>query len=87
MTGTVEIRPPSRRGSRSPPWLKCQSRRRHFNRRPIQSSPPAPASVAEPAAPPSPELDDSIIANRLVEMGVLTPYQAGQIKGGRTITN
>jgi eukaryotic-like serine/threonine-protein kinase len=39
---------------------------------------------AEPATPPSPELDDSIIANRLIEMGVLTPYQAGQIKGGRT---
>jgi eukaryotic-like serine/threonine-protein kinase len=30
------------------------------------------------------ELDDSRIANRLVEMGILTPFQASQIRVGRT---
>jgi serine/threonine protein kinase len=30
------------------------------------------------------EIDDSQLATRLVEMGILTPYQAGQIKLGRT---
>src|SRR5262245_30731347 len=44
------------------------------------------AEVTTPAgAPPSPaELDDTALANRLVEMGILTPYQAAQIKAGRT---
>jgi serine/threonine protein kinase len=36
----------------------------------------APATVAE--------VDDAALANRLVEMGILTPYQATQIKAGRT---
>jgi serine/threonine protein kinase len=30
------------------------------------------------------DLDDSLLANRLVEMLILTPYQAAQIKAGRT---
>ena len=30
------------------------------------------------------EIDDGRIANRLVEMGILTPFQATQIKAGRT---
>src|SRR5262245_38060158 len=39
--------------------------------------------AAEGGAPPA-ELDDGVLANRLVEMGVLTAYQANQIKAGRT---
>src|SRR5436190_3945223 len=39
---------------------------------------------AAAAAPSIAELDDSLLANRLVEMGILTPYQAAQIKAGRT---
>src|SRR5690242_5293595 len=30
------------------------------------------------------EINDNQLASRLVEMGILTPYQAGQIKVGRT---
>jgi serine/threonine protein kinase len=30
------------------------------------------------------EIDDGRVANRLVEMGILTPYQATQIRAGRT---
>src|SRR5689334_10237446 len=30
------------------------------------------------------EIDDNQLATRLVEMGILTPYQAGQVKLGRT---
>src|SRR4051812_7278211 len=37
---------------------------------------------AATAAPP--EMDDVVLANRLVEMGVLTRYQADQIRTGRT---
>jgi serine/threonine protein kinase len=37
---------------------------------------------AATAAPP--EMDDTLLANRLVEMGILTRYQADQIKTGRT---
>src|SRR5262245_4028479 len=37
---------------------------------------------AATAAPP--ETDDTLMANRLVEMGILTRYQADQIKTGRT---
>jgi serine/threonine protein kinase len=33
------------------------------------------------------ELDDNLLASRLVEMGILTAYQAAQIKGGRTKFN
>jgi serine/threonine protein kinase len=40
-----------------------------------------------PGTPPSAEADDNALANRLVEMGILTPYQAAQIKGGRTKFN
>jgi serine/threonine protein kinase len=32
---------------------------------------------------PATEIDDSLLASRLVEMGVLTPYQAQEIKNGR----
>src|SRR5437588_8821992 len=39
---------------------------------------------AAAAALPSPEQEDQLLASRLVEMGVLTPYQADQIKRGRT---
>jgi eukaryotic-like serine/threonine-protein kinase len=42
------------------------------------------AGVATDGAP-APEVDDAALANRLVEMSVLTPYQATQIKAGRTI--
>lgn len=42
-------------------------------------SPRAPAIAAE--------IDDGRVANRLVEMGILTPYQATQIRAGRTIFN
>src|SRR5262245_39957569 len=41
----------------------------------------APGGAAT-AAPP--EMDDTLLANRLVEMGILTRYQADQIKTGRT---
>src|SRR5262245_12695785 len=46
----------------------------------------AAETVAAESAPPavSAELDDAVLANRLVEMGILTPYQAAQIKVGRT---
>src|SRR5581483_2450636 len=30
------------------------------------------------------DLDDTLLANRLVELGILTRYQADQIKTGRT---
>ncbi len=40
---------------------------------------------APPAAPP--ETDDTLLANRLVEMGILTRYQADQITIGRTKFN
>ena len=36
------------------------------------------------AAPPKGDLDDTLLAKRIVEMGVLTEYQADQIKRGRT---
>ena len=39
---------------------------------------------AAAGAPSIAELDDALLANRLVEMGVLTPYQAAQIRAGRT---
>src|SRR5436190_1360819 len=39
---------------------------------------------AAAAAPSIADLDDSLLANRLVEMGILTPYQAARIKEGRT---
>src|SRR5947209_5926471 len=39
---------------------------------------------AEAGAAPSAEQEDAVLATRLVEMGVLTPYQADQIKKGRT---
>jgi serine/threonine protein kinase len=44
------------------------------------------AQVSAGGAPgPTPaEIDDNSLATRLVEMGILTPYQAGQIKLGRT---
>lgn len=44
----------------------------------------APAGGAPAAGPAPAELDDNLLANRLVEMGILTPYQAAQIKVGRT---
>ncbi len=33
---------------------------------------------------PASEISDSMLASRLVEMGVITPYQAGELKSGRT---
>jgi serine/threonine protein kinase len=53
----------------------------------VDSSPVAAAGVvvaAPPAAPSTAEVDDTALANRLVEMGILTPYQAAQIRAGRT---
>jgi eukaryotic-like serine/threonine-protein kinase len=48
------------------------------------SSAPPIAAAAPSATPSAAEIDDSTVANRLVEMGILTPYQAAQIKAGRT---
>src|SRR5438445_7898057 len=45
----------------------------------------AEAAGAATAAPI--DLDDTLLANRLVEMGILTRYQADQIKTGRTKFN
>src|SRR5438094_2634773 len=42
----------------------------------------AGAATAAPAAPA--EADDTLLAHRLVELGVLTRYQSDQIKTGRT---
>jgi len=43
------------------------------------------AAVGTSGGPmPETEIDDSLLAARLVEMGVLTPYQAEQLKSGRT---
>ena len=33
---------------------------------------------------PASEISDSMLASRLVEMGVITPYQAQELKNGRT---
>lgn len=40
--------------------------------------------VAAAAGVTTAEIDDGRVANRLVEMGILTPFQAAQIKAGRT---
>jgi serine/threonine protein kinase len=42
------------------------------------------AGVAVEVGAPPAEVDDGVLATRLVEMGVLTAYQATQIKAGRT---
>jgi eukaryotic-like serine/threonine-protein kinase len=39
---------------------------------------------AEAASASAAEVDDTLLANRLVEMSILTSYQAAQIKAGRT---
>jgi serine/threonine protein kinase len=39
---------------------------------------------AEVGAAPAAEVDDTLLATRLVEMSILTTYQAAQIKAGRT---
>src|SRR5687768_2073279 len=44
----------------------------------------AEVAVNQGAVATAAEIDDSRIANRLVEMGILTPFQATQIKAGRT---
>jgi len=43
-----------------------------------------PAAAGSAPAVSAAELDDTVLSNRLVEMGILTPYQAAQIKAGRT---
>ena len=40
--------------------------------------------AAEAAGAPGAEVDDALLANRLIEMSILTAYQAAQIKAGRT---
>jgi serine/threonine protein kinase len=46
------------------------------------------AGVAvEASGPPNQKAEDELIANRLVEMGVLTSYQAAQMREGRTKFN
>src|SRR5438132_10067771 len=44
----------------------------------------AAESTAAPVTVSAAEVDDAVLASRLVEMGILTPYQAAQIKAGRT---
>src|SRR5262245_55031335 len=44
----------------------------------------ATVSADASGAAPSPEQEDALLATRLVEMGVLSPYQATQIRLGRT---
>jgi eukaryotic-like serine/threonine-protein kinase len=44
----------------------------------------AGVSTEAGTAAPSPEQEDAALATRLIEMGALTPYQADQIKKGRT---
>src|SRR5262245_52687512 len=44
----------------------------------------ADETVGTAAPPPKAEIDDTMLAKRVVEMGVLTEYQADQIKRGRT---
>lgn len=42
------------------------------------------ATNGGPGGGGSPDVDDEALAARLIEMGLLTPYQAAQIKAGRT---
>src|SRR6185436_7095705 len=51
---------------------------------PVEAAAGAASPSPEAGALPSADVEDVAIANRLVEMGILTQYQAKQIQAGRT---